>query len=231
VNRALVRELERIGWSAGRLAEEVNAVLGARVVVRSTVAEWVNAGRVPREPLPSVVAHVLSAASGIPVAVGELWPGRAVAQRWCVPADAGIAAMGREPSVARAVAGDLVRHLDRVRGRDVRCFLPVPERAVRVVPQRAGGASGTVMQRQDEAARRGLVMARELEALAVPVEFAHRLVVTTAEHVLTPAAGPGWGLVLGRMCRMAAGRRGACGPPGVVQRYRLMAELLDEPAP
>jgi hypothetical protein len=45
--------LAELGWSSARVAGEVNAYMGPHYVGRSSVAEWVANGRVPREPLPT----------------------------------------------------------------------------------------------------------------------------------------------------------------------------------
>ncbi len=84
----LVELLAEVGWSVSRLAHEVNREVGAGYVSRTTVSEWVNCSRVPRQPLPTVVAHVLSQASGRVVSVGCLWPGTAGSAEW-VSADVG----------------------------------------------------------------------------------------------------------------------------------------------
>ncbi len=80
--------LEGVGWSVARLAHEVNREMGVGYVSRTTVSEWINSSRVPRQPLPTLVAHVLSQATGAPVAVSQLWPGVARSPL-CVAADDG----------------------------------------------------------------------------------------------------------------------------------------------
>lgn len=72
-NQMLSTVLEDAGWSCARVAGEVNRCMGSDYIGRSTVSEWVNKGRVPREPLPTVVAHVLSEAAGRKISVTELW--------------------------------------------------------------------------------------------------------------------------------------------------------------
>ncbi|MGH3546319.1 MAG: hypothetical protein ACRDPW_10410 [Mycobacteriales bacterium] len=85
---ALTALLDDVGWPVSRLAYEVNREVGTGYVSRTTASEWVNTSRVPRQPLPTVVAHVLSQAAGRAVAPEQLWPGVATSLEW-VPADAG----------------------------------------------------------------------------------------------------------------------------------------------
>lgn len=80
--------LNQAGWSISRLAHEVNREVGAGYVSRTTASEWVNCSRVPRQPLPAVIAHVLSQAAGRVVAVKQLWPRTASSPAW-LSADAG----------------------------------------------------------------------------------------------------------------------------------------------
>lgn len=72
-NDVLAAHMVVLGWSPGRLARAVNAVLGPGYVARTTVADWVGKGRVPRDPLPTVTAHVLGEALGHPLTPAELW--------------------------------------------------------------------------------------------------------------------------------------------------------------
>lgn len=81
--------LVELGWSAGLLAEAVNGVLGPGHVARGTVADWLRHDRLPRGPLPTVVAHVISDSLGREIGLGELWSGRATPSQLWVPADAG----------------------------------------------------------------------------------------------------------------------------------------------
>jgi hypothetical protein len=86
-NVALAGLLDGLGWSISRLADEVNRELGTGYVSRSTASEWVNNFRVPRQPVPTVVAHVLSQAGGEHVAVSYLWPGVRAASGWAAADD------------------------------------------------------------------------------------------------------------------------------------------------
>ncbi|MFH8614726.1 hypothetical protein ACH4E8_06570 [Streptomyces sp. NPDC017979] len=79
-----------LGWSPARLARAVNSVLGPDYVARTTVTDWVAKGRVPRDPLPTITAHVLSEALGRPIALADLWgPGVRPSTSW-VRADDGL---------------------------------------------------------------------------------------------------------------------------------------------
>jgi hypothetical protein len=81
--------LSDLGWSINRAAREINAYMGPGYIARSSVGEWINNGRVPREPLPTVVAYLLSNALGRQVTVADLWgPGVKKSTSW-VPADHG----------------------------------------------------------------------------------------------------------------------------------------------
>ncbi|MEW1721631.1 hypothetical protein [Streptomyces sp. NPDC093109] len=90
-NAQLAKYLEHLKWSPARLARAVNAVLGPGYVARTTVADWITKGRIPRDPLPTVTAHVLAEALGRPVPLHHLWgPGlRRPSAAW-VRADDGL---------------------------------------------------------------------------------------------------------------------------------------------
>ncbi|MFC4035263.1 hypothetical protein ACFO3J_27885 [Streptomyces polygonati] len=75
--------LDDLGWAPAHLAQAVNRVLGPGYVARTTVADWVVRGRVPRDPLPTVVAHILAEALGHPVSPAGLWgPGTRPSTTW-----------------------------------------------------------------------------------------------------------------------------------------------------
>ncbi|MGH3544993.1 MAG: hypothetical protein ACRDPW_03585 [Mycobacteriales bacterium] len=63
-NVELIALLRQLGWSQAEFTRALSAVLGLGYLARSTVAEWVNQDRVPRDPVPTVAAHVLSDALG-----------------------------------------------------------------------------------------------------------------------------------------------------------------------
>ncbi|MGH3973353.1 MAG: hypothetical protein ACRDS9_08505 [Pseudonocardiaceae bacterium] len=89
-NAVLGTLLGELGWSLSRLTEVVNGVLGPGYVGRSTVSDWLHHDRLPRDPLPTVVAHVISDTLGREVCLDELWSGRATPAELWVPADAGM---------------------------------------------------------------------------------------------------------------------------------------------
>lgn len=129
-NIALTEELTRAGWRPSRLAAAINQVLGEGYASRSTVSEWLHAGRVPREPLPALVAQLLTEATGHPISVHGLWPDAVLAPTWTVLADVGLAQIVAAPCPALALAHDWVRHADHQAGRDRRHFLPVSPAAL-----------------------------------------------------------------------------------------------------
>ncbi|WP_433195814.1 hypothetical protein ACQP1G_42445 [Nocardia sp. CA-107356] len=89
-NAELRRLLEEIGWSPRELARQVNRVVSAdRRVHRTTPFTWLE-GVVPRDPLPAVVAGVLTEARGEIVTVEHLWPRRAMPTQMWLPAVAQI---------------------------------------------------------------------------------------------------------------------------------------------
>ncbi|MCQ6246203.1 hypothetical protein [Streptomyces malaysiensis] len=88
-NQELAAHLTRLGWSPARLAQAVNAVLGPGYITRTSVTGWIAKGRVPRDPLPTVTAHVLADALGQPVPLARLW-GPGVRSSASVRADDGL---------------------------------------------------------------------------------------------------------------------------------------------
>ncbi len=116
--------LAELGWSPGRLAEAVNGLLGPGYVGRSTVSEWVHRDRVPRHPLPTVVAHLVSDVLDREVSVEWLWSGRARPAELWVPADVDLGL----PWTAAGTVGvldDWLRHTGGSMGVDRRTFLAV----------------------------------------------------------------------------------------------------------
>jgi len=89
-NHELVALLDELGWTPARLAREINDMMRCRQVVRQTVSDWTHLGSTPRDPLPTVVAHLLSVALNRAITVEQLWLGRAKASTLWLPADAGI---------------------------------------------------------------------------------------------------------------------------------------------
>ncbi|MGH3806767.1 MAG: hypothetical protein ACRDRU_09060 [Pseudonocardiaceae bacterium] len=88
-NVVLAGLLAELGWPNSRVASAINAIVGEGYIARSTVSEWVNKSRLPREPLPTVVAHVLSNALGTTVSARQLWPQWVGRDPEWVPADIG----------------------------------------------------------------------------------------------------------------------------------------------
>ncbi|MGH8573760.1 MAG: hypothetical protein ACREX8_14480, partial [Gammaproteobacteria bacterium] len=89
-NAVLGALLGELAWSPCLLAEAVNGLLGPGYVARSTVSDWLHHDRLPRDPLPTVVAHLISDTLGREVSLDELWSGRARPAEFWVPADAGM---------------------------------------------------------------------------------------------------------------------------------------------
>ncbi|MGH3889051.1 MAG: hypothetical protein ACRDSZ_21270 [Pseudonocardiaceae bacterium] len=123
-NEALGTLLAELGWSPNQLAGAVNGLLGPSYVARSTVSDWLNQNRLPREPLPTVVAHLISDLLDREVSVAQLWSGRAQPAEFWVPAD-------HELQLPWTAAGtvdvldDWLRHTGGSIGMDRRIFLAV----------------------------------------------------------------------------------------------------------
>ena len=138
-NVLLGKLLAELAWSPSRLTEAVNGLLGPGYVGRSTVSEWLHQDRVPRHPLPTVVAHLISDALDREVSVDELWSSRARRAELWVPADDG-------PHLPWTAAGtvdvldDWLRHVGGSIGLDRRIFLAVRGRRS---PHRPGATSTT----------------------------------------------------------------------------------------
>jgi hypothetical protein len=89
-NQQLVAALNELGWTLAGLAREINQVMRSRQVSRQTVSDWVHHGRTPHDPMPTVVAHLLSNALERTISVEQLWSGSASPSTLWVPADAGV---------------------------------------------------------------------------------------------------------------------------------------------
>ncbi|WP_216917635.1 hypothetical protein [Nocardia noduli] len=75
-NDELRRLLNEIGWSPYELARQVNRVVTPdRRVHAKTPFAWRDKGTVPRDPLPAVIAGILTEARGQTVTADQLWPG------------------------------------------------------------------------------------------------------------------------------------------------------------
>ena len=122
-NTALMRLLHEVGWSQAGLARSINTVMGAGYISRSTVSEWMNQGRVPRDPLPTAVAFLLSEAVGREVSVHEVWQGRAASSQLWLPALSGLIGPWRHTGMLRAVR-DWLEQCEIALDFDRRTFLP-----------------------------------------------------------------------------------------------------------
>ncbi|OIV36950.1 hypothetical protein BIV57_13230 [Mangrovactinospora gilvigrisea] len=72
-NLLLAQLLAEAGWSPGRLARKINAVLGAGTVAETAPYHWRDAGAVPRPPLPDLTARLLGDHLGRTVLARDLW--------------------------------------------------------------------------------------------------------------------------------------------------------------
>lgn len=61
------------------LARELNRRFGSGTLAETAPYHWRDAGGVPRNPLPTLTAHVLSRRLGRPVNVADIWPGHSAA--------------------------------------------------------------------------------------------------------------------------------------------------------
>jgi hypothetical protein len=102
----------------------VNGVLGPGSVARSTVSDWLHHDRLPRGPLPTVVAHLISDTLGREVSLDELWSGRATPAELWVPADAGMNLPWSAVGTVE-VLDDWLGHTGGTIGMDRRFFLAV----------------------------------------------------------------------------------------------------------
>ncbi|MGH3902149.1 MAG: hypothetical protein ACRDTA_28640 [Pseudonocardiaceae bacterium] len=123
-NAVLGELLGELAWSPSLLAEAVNGLLGPGSVARSTVSDWLHRDRLPRDPLPTVVAHLISDTLGREVCLDELWSGRAKPAELWVPADAGMN-QPWTPAGTVQVLDDWLGHTGGAMGLDRRCFLAV----------------------------------------------------------------------------------------------------------
>ncbi|MGH3721252.1 MAG: hypothetical protein ACRDRI_20850 [Pseudonocardiaceae bacterium] len=123
-NAVLGALLGELGWSPSLLAETVNGLLGPGHVGRSTVSDWLHHDRLPRGPLPTVVAHLISDTLGREVCLDELWSGRAKPAELWVPADARMKVPWTAAGTVE-VLDDWLRHTGGSIGMDRRTLLAV----------------------------------------------------------------------------------------------------------
>ncbi|MGW4368055.1 hypothetical protein ACWEKT_20670 [Nocardia takedensis] len=91
-NDELRRLLNEIGWSPYELARQVNRVVPPdRRVHAKTPFAWRDRATVPRDPLPAVIAGILTEARGQTVTADQLWPGTGSSSAVWLAASAGIA--------------------------------------------------------------------------------------------------------------------------------------------
>lgn len=90
-NLRLTTCLDELGWTPKVLARKVNRAFGAGTVAESAPYHWRDHGSLPRSPLPTAVAHVLSQELGRTVTVGWLWHGRSAPAQALVPVDSDLA--------------------------------------------------------------------------------------------------------------------------------------------
>lgn len=86
-NHVLAARLTELGWSPRVFARRINRYYGAGTVAETAPYHWRDAGRVPRSPIPTYAAAVLSRELGRLVTVAELWQGKAVESPISMTAD------------------------------------------------------------------------------------------------------------------------------------------------
>ncbi len=123
-NAVLGSLLEQLGWSPSLLANAVNGLLGPGYVARSTVSDWLHHDRLPRDPLPTVVAHLISDTLDREISLDELWSGRAKQAELWLPSDAGMNLPWTAAGTVQ-VLDDWLGHTGGVIGMDRRNFLAV----------------------------------------------------------------------------------------------------------
>jgi hypothetical protein len=86
-NQVLATLLAELGWSPRALARRINRTAGPGTVAETAPYHWRDGGAVPRPPLPTLTAWVLSQELARPVTVEELWQGKAAGSPLILPAD------------------------------------------------------------------------------------------------------------------------------------------------
>lgn len=100
-NETLAAYLNALGWSPRKLAHAINRFAGAGTVTATAPYSWVQQGRIPRSPLPTMVAHVLSLELGRHVTAEHVWQGRVTVPAGPSPAIAGLSGPWALPTLAR----------------------------------------------------------------------------------------------------------------------------------
>jgi hypothetical protein len=221
-NHALAEQLASAGWRPPQLVAAVNALLGNDYLSRSTVSEWLHAGRVPREPLPAIVTQLLNEATGRSLLVSDLWPQAGLAPAWAVPADNGLDAIANSPSPAVALAADWIRHADRQQGCDRRRFTPVPPSALPSAPPICEAPAGpwTAI---------ALAVTEQIACLPpgpTALRFAHRQTITFAETLTDTAQDSDTAMALARILTTAGNLARIAGAGGLAQRYHASSAIL-----
>ncbi len=75
-NQALSTHLTEAGLAPRTLARELNRLFGEGTLAETAPYYWRDEGGVPRAPLPTLTAYVISRHLGRVVTVTDLWPGR-----------------------------------------------------------------------------------------------------------------------------------------------------------
>ncbi len=225
-NRKLAACINAAGLRPPQMVMAVNQLLGEGYLSRSTVSEWMHAGRVPREPLPAIVAQLLSDRLDGHVRAHDLWPHPGVAPVWAVPADHGLTDISNAPNPAKAVASDWVRFANRQAGCDRRRFYPVPNSAF---PGKAGGdgeAKAAVADRWGCLAQSIAMEFTQIPSSPPISRFAYRQVLVFAEAVLEAPENHDIAMALATMAFTAERVARAEGDFGLAQRYGAAAVIL-----
>lgn len=226
-NQALAEHMERAGMRPPQLVAEINALLGDGYVSRSTVSEWLHAGRVPREPLPAVIAALLSDATGSHIRVSDLWPSACLAPTWAVPANDGLNHIAQAPSPPTELARDWVTHATPDSGRDRRRFIPMPPGHVGFPADPplvvAAASTNGPWSTAAHATATGLA---GLPNQPSAVRYAHRQVLTFSNVLLEEGNSADQTAALLLVTCGAAKVAERAGEAGLAQRYRASAVLL-----
>ncbi|MCQ4084385.1 hypothetical protein NGB36_28340 [Streptomyces sp. RB6PN25] len=229
-NLALTEQLDRAGWRPSHLTRAVNDLLGDGYLRRSTVSEWLHAGRIPREPVPAIVAQLLTEATGSPVSVRDLWPGAALARTWSVPADDGLTRIAAAPCPAVALANDWLHYANHRTGSDQRHFIPVPRTAL---PEGDGDRTPANRASAHPHSAPAKMTAHHISGFPVEcatLQFAHRQVLAFAELLMNLPQDDT--LIPKLLVATTAAQEAAhgIGEHGLAQRYEMSLDILAEPS-
>lgn len=230
-NMVLAEHLTCAGWRPSHLVTAVNDLLGDGYLSRSAVSEWLHAGRVPRDPLPAVVAQVLEGATGRRIAVNDLWPRCGLTPAWTVTATDGLAEIARSASPATALAQDWLHHADHRAGRDRRRFIPVPDHGSLPGPTRSHDTAPSATSAPWAAI--ACTIADQIVTLApspASIRFAYRQLLTFAETVLDAPHDGDLATGLAVLSGAAADLAHVLGQRGLAQRYRASSAILSADA-